>query len=126
MAIALEKHPQVPVGVMVEPLTKQATLKGYSNNDFSGFITLAKHPRLSLRHGLLLGDLLGKIAINDPIFGRVASMPLLIIVNRFHNEPTMQEYIERFSKVALSMLMHIESKDRVTMKAEDGQNALGA
>jgi hypothetical protein len=125
MALALERHPQVPVGVMVEPLTKQATMKGYSNVDFAGFVTLAKHPRLSLRHGLLLGDLLGKIAINDPIFGRVASIPLLIIINRFNAEPTMQEYVERFSKVALSMLMHIESRDRVTMRLGDGQNAMG-
>ncbi len=119
MSNALEKHPQVPVGVMVEPMTKQATLKGYSNNDFNGFVTLSKHPRLSLRHGLLLGDLLGKIAINDPIYGRVASIPLLIIVNRFHNEPTMQEYMERFSKVALSMLMHIETRDKVAKRTKD-------
>jgi hypothetical protein len=119
MSYALEKHPQVPVGVMVEPMTKQATLKGYSNNDFNGFVTLSKHPRLSLRHGLLLGDLLGKIAINDPIYGRVASIPLLMIVNRFHNEPTMQEYVERFSKVALSMLMHIETRDKVAKRTKD-------
>ena len=125
MALALEKHTQVPVGVMVEPLAKQATLKGYSNVDFAGFITLAKHNRLSLRHGLLLGDLLGKIAINDPIFGRVAAIPLLIIVNRFNAEATMQEYVERFSKVALSMLMHIETRDRVSLQSDSNGNPAG-
>ena len=53
---------RLPVGVMVPPIVKQASLYGYNNHDFDFFITLAKHPRLTLRHGLLLVDLLGKYA----------------------------------------------------------------
>ena len=73
------------------------------------FYYSSKHtdPRLSIRHGLLLADLLGKIALNDPIYGRVATLPLLIIFNRFPTELAVQEYLERYSKVALSMLMHV-------------------
>ena len=42
MGNALENMDQVPVGVMVEPVVKQVALKGYSNQDFPTFITLAK------------------------------------------------------------------------------------
>ena len=58
MGTALETMNQVPVGVMVEPVVKQVALKGYSTQDFPTFVTLSKHPRLSVRHGLLLADLL--------------------------------------------------------------------
>ena len=111
LGTALETMDQVPVGVMVEPVVKQISLKGYSNQDFPTFVTLAKHPRLSVRHGLMLMDLLGKIALNDPIYGRVATLPLLIVLNRFPSEAPVSEYVERYAKVALSMLMHVETKD---------------
>ena len=39
--------------------------------------------RLDVRHALLLCDFLGKVCLNDPLFGRVSSVPFLIIVNRF-------------------------------------------
>ena len=102
--------PHVPVGVMVPPIVKQASLYGYNNHDFDFFITLAKHPRLSLRHSLLLVDLLGKICLNDPLFGRVATVPFLILSKKYGEDEAMHEYMERFAKVALSMFMHIESK----------------
>ena len=81
----LEAMPHVPVGVMVPPIVKQASLYGYNNHDFDFFITLAKHPRLTLRHGLLLVDLLGKICLNDPLFGRVATVPFLILGKKSHH-----------------------------------------
>jgi len=60
MGTALETMSQVPVGVMIEPVVKQVALKGYSTSDFPTFLTLSKHPRLSVRHGLLLADYWGK------------------------------------------------------------------
>ena len=95
---------------MVPPIVKQASLYGYNNHDFDFFITLAKHPRLTLRHTLLLVDLLGKICLNDPLFGRVATVPFLILAKKYGEDDAMHEYMERFAKVALSMFMHIESK----------------
>ena len=69
-----------------------------------------------MRHALILGDVLGKIALNDPVFGRVATMPFLIILNRFSNDVLVQEYVERFAKVALSMLMHLETKEQMSRR----------
>jgi hypothetical protein len=102
--------PHVPVGVVVEPVIKQASLHGYNNLDFDFFISLSKHPRLTVRHGLMTLDLLGKICLNDPLFGRVGTVPFLILAKRFGDEEVVQEYIERFAKVALSMFMHIETR----------------
>ena len=56
--------------------------------------------------------------MNDPIYGRVATLPLLIVLNRFPNEPAVQEYVERYSKVALSMLMHVETKDIMSRRSK--------
>ena len=106
----LEAMPHVPVGVVVEPVIKQASLHGYNNLDFDFFISLSKHPRLTVRHGLMTLDLLGKICLNDPLFGRVGTVPFLILAKRFGDEEVVQEYIERFAKVALSMFMHIETR----------------
>ena len=49
MQRVLERFSSVPIGVLVEPLLKQASLHGYSNLDFDFFITLARHERLQLR-----------------------------------------------------------------------------
>ena len=41
-----------------------------------------------------------------------ALVPFLIIVKRYCKSPALQEYVERFTKVALSMLLGVESKAR--------------
>lgn len=104
MMASLSKMQHVPVGVMVEPLVKQATLNGYTNMDFDFFIVVSKHQRLGLRHALLLLDLLGKVSLNDPLFGRVATVPLLILVNRFCNQQV--SYISRLSEL-LPLTSHL-------------------
>ena len=84
MIRALDSMPAAPVGVMVDPLVKMTSLHGYANLDFDLFIALAKHPRLGLKQAIQLLDLLGIMCLNDPVFGRAASVPFLIVVNRLH------------------------------------------
>jgi hypothetical protein len=62
--------PTLPVHVMIEPLMRQMELQGYQNLDFDFLLCLAKHPRLPLRHALLLAHQLGKLALNDSFYGR--------------------------------------------------------
>ena len=107
----LERMPLVPVGVVVEPAIKQFALYGYSSTDFDFILALARHPRLVMRHAIMLMDLLGKICINDPLFGRIASVPFLIMLNRFHFEPLVLQYVGRYAQVCLSMLMHVEEME---------------
>lgn len=77
MMSILKTLPVIPVNVMVEPIVKQASLSGYTNFDFDFFTAISEHPLLGLKHGLILLDLLGKICLNDPLFGRLASVPFI-------------------------------------------------
>ena len=86
-----------------------STSRPFANLDFDLFIALAKHPRLGLKQAIQLLDLLGIMCLNDPVFGRAASVPFLIVVNRLHAQRPLIEYIDRFSKVALSMFVHVET-----------------
>ena len=61
MQHTLQQQPFIPVGVLLKPLVKQATLYGYNNCDFDFFLALSKHQRLGLRHALLLMQFLGKV-----------------------------------------------------------------
>jgi hypothetical protein len=86
LIITLRNHEDVPVHVVVEPLVKQHAAHGYSNVDFDFFLVLAKHPKLPVKHAMLLLHLLGKIALNDIVFGRLACIPFLVLANRFSEE----------------------------------------
>ena len=46
-------------------------------------VSLASHPKISLKHGLQMIDLLGKIYINDMIFARACGVPFTQIVSKF-------------------------------------------
>ena len=87
--------PQLPVAVIIEPLIKQWSLYGYMNTDFDFMVALARHLRLGLQHALRLLDLCARICVNDPLYGRAASVPMLVLLNRFYNERSVQLYVQR-------------------------------
>ncbi len=94
--ICVQSLPHIPVGVFIEPLVKQATLQRQGNTDFDLYVVLAKHPRLDLRHALLLMDFLGKFCLHDPFLARLASVPFFMVLERFHySEPVQVEFAGR-------------------------------
>ena len=101
---------EIPVGVLVDPAVKQASTHGYNNHDFELFAVIARHTRLTIDQAMPLADLLGKISLNDPLFGRCAAGPLEIILRRFGDKSRAHEFVQRFSKVALATFMHVETK----------------
>ena len=105
MQLCLQQQPYIPVGVLLKPLVKQATLYGYNNCDFDFFLTLAKHQRLGLRHALLMMQFLGKVCLNDALHGRVASIPFLVLVERFHDSEVLHDFLEIFCEQALATLI---------------------
>jgi hypothetical protein len=48
--------------------------------------------------------LLGRIYLNDSIYGKAAGLPFLILASRFIDTEPMQEYLTRFVKLAVKML----------------------
>eukprot|EP00949_MAST-11_sp_MAST-11-sp1_P005339 g5339.t1 len=109
MSVLLQTVPQLPVNVMIEPLIKQVALSGYNNRDFEFFLAIAKHDRLDEMHALLLADLLGKVALNDPIFSRTACIPLLTMLKRFEEDTAVTDYTVRLFKVGLTQLLQVEA-----------------
>ena len=98
------------MGVLIDPAVKQASTPGYNNHDFELFGVIARHERLTVDQSMPLADLLGKISLNDPLFGRCAAGPLETILRRFGDKNRAHEFVERFSKVALATFMHVETK----------------
>jgi hypothetical protein len=123
---SLNKMVQIPVGVLIDPLVKQASTHGYNNFDFELFSVLSRHERLTVDQCMPLADLLGKIALNDPLFGRSASKPLDILLRRFGDQTRMHEYVERFAKVSLATFMHVETKYGGQMRNQRDKNKAGA
>ncbi len=107
----------IPVGVLVTPTVKQCAVHGYNNHDFDLFVVISRHARLTCDQCMPLADLLGKVSLNDPLFGRSAAAPLEILMRRFGDIPRMHDFVERFVKVALSSFMHVETRHGATMRS---------
>ena len=116
----------IPVGVLIDPLVKQASAHGYNNHDFELFAVLANHSRLTVDQSMPLCDLLGKISLNDPLFGRSATKPLGTLMRRFGDQSRMHEFVERFAKVSLSTFMHVETKHGGQMREQRDKNKAAA
>eukprot|EP00466_Bigelowiella_natans_P006993 jgi/Bigna1/70024/fgenesh1_pg.10_\ len=118
---ALRKIPSLPVQVMVEPLIKQHVSQGYNNLDLDFFHSIAIHPRLGIRQALLLLHFVAKVAINDIVYGQLSSKLVFSLLDRFHNQPAVQNYLVKYMRVAFSLLIRAtEMLDNVT-KGEEGE-----
>jgi hypothetical protein len=111
MIITLEKFSNIPIGVLIEPLIKQVAKEGYNNLFFDLFAALAMHDRLDIDAGGKMANLLGQIALNDIIFGKLAMVPFIHIMKRFLEGKTkqiMQDYIVNFMKLSLKAFLTIQ------------------
>jgi len=84
--------------------------------DFEFFQVVAKHPRLHLKLAIDFVDLLGKIIWNDVTFSSCASESFLIVLRRYHDHETMQQYMSSFAKVAMKFLVNFEKQKVDLMK----------
>lgn len=103
-----QRSHSIPVSIVIEPLIKQlqkADMSSYSLNvfDFTFFNVIAAHSRLSLKNAIQFLDVLAKIYLNDVTFAHSAMPPIIKIVSRFIEEDSMQEYVQKLSKIALAM-----------------------
>jgi hypothetical protein len=101
----LAHHPHVAVGTLLKPLLKQAAHHGYNNCDFDFFLVLAKHEALETTHAVQLLQFLAEVCISDALLGRTASIPLLVLVERFSIDSMMLDYLEVFAERSLARLV---------------------
>ena len=114
------------VDTLVKPIVKQVSRTSHTSAHFDLFVDVAKHPRLHLRSALLLLDVLGKICLGDPLFSRVAVLPFLHLVKRFHTSPLMQQYLRQFCQIALNKYVNPEAStadDDSALSAEEKKSA---
>ena len=55
----------IPVGILIEPLVKQCSLNGYDEDDLNLLNITTLHPRLSVKHALIILDLPQTITKNS-------------------------------------------------------------
>ena len=101
----LTHYPHVPIGTLLKPLLKQAAQYGYNNCDFDFFLVLAKHEDLETIHAVQLIQFLAEVCISDALLGRVASIPLVVLVERVAPETLVLDYLEVFAERALARLV---------------------
>jgi hypothetical protein len=101
----LSHQPHVAVGTLLKPLLKQAAHYGYNNCDFEFLIVLAKHEALETTNAVQLLQFLAEVCISDALLGRTATIPLLVLVERFTAESLVLDYLEVFAERSLARLI---------------------
>ena len=81
---------------------------------------------VATKNALMLLDLLGKVCLNDPLYGRAATVPLLVLLSRFHFDDVVVQYVNRFVQVALSMFMHVEMVELQALEGLTSKYGQGA
>ena len=112
-----EANDQVPLNIIFEPLLKELQV---SENilitlnipDLEFLVMGAKNPKLNIKLSIQLLDILAKIYLNNVAFAHMASTGLTSIISRFIDVQPMQEFVTKFSKIALAIFFTSEKNKR--------------
>ena len=104
-AYLFERLPTIPIGILIEPLTKQLQVSDnltyyYNVFDFDFFVVLSRHPKLTLKSAVPLLDMMAKIYLNDHDYAGAASVPFMLIVSRFILSEAIPEFVAKFLTVS--------------------------
>lgn len=108
-----ESMQNIPIGILLEPLIKQFQITQdleCNTVDFEFFISISKHPRLTLKHAVQAMDILGKIYMSQKAFIKSAAMPFMTIAQRFIDGSSVKEYLYRFVKYSLKLSLKFETQ----------------
>lgn len=126
-ALTAQQIPSLPVGELVEAVTKQALMSETELNtfDFDFLISIARHPRLQEHHAVMMLDLLGKVYLRHLHCAHAAAIPFVILTSRFLQAASLQEYIYRFAKLAVQLVTQGEHTKQPTKARFDKPLVLG-
>ena len=107
----------IPIGVIVESLVKQLQQNENTNYninvpDVEFLETLAKHPKLGLKHSIQLLDIFAKIYLNNIVFAPIAGKCMMHIFTNFISSEPLQEYVVKFVKISLAIFFTSEKSKR--------------
>ena len=110
--LIFKSNANIPVGILLEPLVKRLQVSEISLEifDYDFMITLAEYPNLSVKHGIQLIDIVGKLYLNDFIYSKAAGVCYTYLASRFIEHHTMHEYLFMFIRYSLNLVLATEQK----------------
>lgn len=117
--LTLENLQTLPVSQLAEAVVKQIHLNetlDFNTFDFDFYIAMARHSRFEEEQAVQLIDILGKVYLSQLHLAKAAAIPFLLIVSRFLDSDTLQEYVYRFSKLAIQLITQGERGKRTGVK----------
>lgn len=116
-----QAFPSIPVDILADPLIKQVQASdktSYFINifDFDLLSCISRHPKLQVKIGVLLLDLMIKIYLNSLIWNALCKRVIGQILDRFFETPVFQEYIKKMFEVLIETFRVSERKRKFPMK----------
>jgi len=69
--------------------------------DIEFFITISKHPSLTMKTAIQLLDMLAKTYLNELVWSQSLASTIKSLVDKFIENEAFQEYLQKLSEVAL-------------------------
>eukprot|EP00349_Pseudokeronopsis_sp_Brazil_P005086 CAMPEP_0202967216 /NCGR_PEP_ID=MMETSP1396-20130829/11990_1 /ASSEMBLY_ACC=CAM_ASM_000872 /TAXON_ID= /ORGANISM="Pseudokeronopsis sp., Strain Brazil" /LENGTH=82 /DNA_ID=CAMNT_0049691993 /DNA_START=263 /DNA_END=511 /DNA_ORIENTATION=+ len=73
---------------------------------------MAKHPKLTIKNAIQVGDLMAKAYLNESNldYQNSAAMPLLLVIQRFIDHQATLEFVIKFVSIAVNHLTAVEKE----------------
>lgn len=96
----------IPLSIMIEPWVKHIQVSGNNENisyqwniiDFEFLRFISIQEKLTIKNAIQIVDILSKILLNDHIYSIFAHEIMLILIKRFLDNETMQEFLNKLTK----------------------------
>ena len=130
----LQEILDLPLTLMIDPYLQQfsiTTKPKYNTSDFDFFVSIARHPNLTMSDAIILMDSLSKVYYNDPIYSNSAEIPIMLIAGRFIEKTLIKDFLLKIISVGLKIIISkLDSKPKIseqiniTKEEIQGKNAL--
>lgn len=80
----------------------------YKLVDFDFFSFAAKHPKLTLSHGVTLMDMLAKVYLQDFNMASAAAVPFMLLASRFIESEQAYDLVMKIVEMCISALLTLE------------------
>lgn len=106
--MSFDMIPSIPLAILIEPLVKLLNMSDnteYNIEDFSFFLAISRHPRLSIKNAVQILDVLGRIYVNHPNLVNLARIPMLKIMKKHSQSPIITDYMTKFLAVIVKKIL---------------------
>lgn len=118
--VLFKMNSNIPITILLEPLIKRLQVSEVVLEvfDYDFISIIAQHPRLNIKHAILLIDIVGKVYMNDFLYSKAAGVSYTYLASSFIQNETMQEYLFMFCKYGFTVVLNTEKlifkKDKKT------------